>query len=48
MMMSDSRKKHEMNMTTEIYHQQPFGCSKLEDGIFSMYFCITVAYIVGL
>jgi len=40
--MLDSKKKQAMNMTTEIHHRQPFSCYTLEDGIFSMYFYITV------
>jgi len=40
--MSGSKKKQPMNMTTDIHHQQPFGCYTLEDGVFSMYFYITV------
>jgi len=40
--MSDSKKKQAMNMTTKIHHQHPFGCYTLEDGIFSIYFYITV------
>ena len=31
-----------MNMTTEICHHQLFGCYTLKDGIFSLYFYITV------
>ena len=40
--MSDSKKNQAMNMTAEIHHHQLFGCYTLEDGIFSLYFYITV------
>jgi len=41
--MSNSKKKQAMNMTTEIHHQHPFGCYTFEEGIFSIYFYITVS-----
>jgi len=44
--MSDSEKKQAINMTTEIHHQQTFGCYTLETGFFQCIFVLL--YIVGL